>query len=214
MLNGAPETTTTIRTSWITPHHSFFQELICVIISPPITPNQFWGFNKRNSQEYYTTLVLSLLGNIAQSFTPKHSQGISWRSKFTSVTPENSWGINCVILAGPMVNFAQSKLEVVGICLPIIALPLKRGKQTEPTSQFLADFLLIFQIRLSLELQHSQGKTPWVDSACGDCPAFLVLGAAPALASTFVSEPQIVPLGQHFALRALGQLHSGGKTSR
>ena len=35
----------------------------------------------------------------------------------------------------------------------------------------------------------------WVDSACADCPGFLVLGAAPAPASTFVLEPQIVPLG-------------------
>ena len=34
-----------------------------------------------------------------------------------------------------------------------------------------------------------------VDSACADCPGFWVLGAAPAPASTFVSEPQIVPLG-------------------
>ena len=35
-------------------HFSFpiiFQELMSVIISPPITPNKFWGFNKRNSQE-------------------------------------------------------------------------------------------------------------------------------------------------------------------
>ena len=32
-----------------------------------------------------------------------------------------------------------------------------------------------------------QGKTPWVDSACADCPSFLVLDAAPAPASTFVS---------------------------
>ena len=39
------------------------------------------------------------------------------------------------------------------------------------------------------------GKDPWVDSACADCPGFLVPGAAPAPASTFVSEPQIVPLG-------------------
>ena len=38
-----------------------------------------------------------------------------------------------------------------------------------------------------------QGKTSWVDSACADCPGFLVLRAAPAPASTFASEPQIVP---------------------
>ena len=35
-----------------------------------------------------------------------------------------------------------------------------------------------------------QGKTPSIDSACADCPGFLVLGAAPAPASTFVSDPQ------------------------
>ena len=40
-----------IRTSWITLHHFIFRELNCVIISLPITPNKFWGFNKRNSQE-------------------------------------------------------------------------------------------------------------------------------------------------------------------
>ena len=36
---------------------------------------------------------------------------------------------------------------------------------------------------------------PCVDSACADCPGLLVLCAAPAPASTFVSEPQIVLLG-------------------
>ena len=42
----------------------------------------------------------------------------------------------------------------------------------------------------------SRGKTvPWVDSACADCAGFLVLSAASAPASTFVSEPQIVVLG-------------------
>ena len=38
------------------------------------------------------------------------------------------------------------------------------------------------------------GKDPWGHSACTDRPDFLVLGAAPAPASIFVSEPQIVPL--------------------
>ena len=36
-----------------------------------------------------------------------------------------------------------------------------------------------------LPKRHSfQGKTPWVDSACADCPGFWVLGAGPAQAST------------------------------
>ena len=39
-----------------------------------------------------------------------------------------------------------------------------------------------------------QGKTSWVAPACADRPGFLVLGSAPAPASTLVSEPQIVPL--------------------
>ena len=52
----------------------------------------------------------------------------------------------------------------------------------------------------------NQGKTSRVDSACVDCPGFGVLGAAPAPASTFVSEPQIIPLGVAFALWAFGHL--------
>ena len=48
-----------------------------------------------------------------------------------------------------------------------------------------------------------QGNTPWVVSACADCPGFLVLGAAPAPAGTWSREPQTVLLGWHFALRAL-----------
>ena len=57
----------------------------------------------RNSQEKLHHPVLSLLGKIMQSFTPKYSQGINWRNKFHPVTPENSWGNNCVIVGGPMV---------------------------------------------------------------------------------------------------------------
>ena len=44
--------------------------------------------------------------------------------------------------------------------------------------------------RLPGLIQHAS----WVDSASADCPGFLVLGAAPAPASTFVSELQIVLL--------------------
>ena len=45
----------------------FFRELISAIISPPITPNNnynFWGVNKRNSQENSHHPVLSLLGKL------------------------------------------------------------------------------------------------------------------------------------------------------
>ena len=60
----------TIWTSWITPHHFIFRELISVVITPPITPNYFWGFNKRNSQEKLHLLVLSLLGRSTPPITP------------------------------------------------------------------------------------------------------------------------------------------------
>ena len=39
------------------------------------------------------------------------------------------------------------------------------------------------------------GKYPWFAPSRAECPGFLVLGSAPAPASTLVSEPQIVPLG-------------------
>ena len=79
---GSDSKVITIRTYWITPHHFIFQELFRVIISPPITPNKFWGFNKRNSQEKLHHPVLSPLGQSAQSVTPKYSQVINWRHKF------------------------------------------------------------------------------------------------------------------------------------
>ena len=72
----------TIRTSRITLPH-LFQELMSVSITPPITPNDFWGFNKHNSQAKLHHLVLSLLGRNTwptPSFTPENSQGINWRN--------------------------------------------------------------------------------------------------------------------------------------
>ena len=71
----------TIRTSWITLHRFIFQELISVIITPPITPNNFWRFSKRNSLEILPLLVLSLLGRSPPLITPKYSQRINWRNK-------------------------------------------------------------------------------------------------------------------------------------
>ena len=41
---------------------------------------------------------------------------------------------------------------------------------------------------------HCPRNTSWVAPACADCPGFLVLGAAPAPASTLVSEPPVVPM--------------------
>ena len=52
----------------------------------------------------------------------------------------------------------------------------------------------IFYPRRAPKSLERKAKTPRADSACADCPGFLVLGAAPAPASTFVPEPQIVPL--------------------
>ena len=47
-----------------------FEEMISVIITPPITPDIFWGFDKPNTQEKLHCLVLSLLRKITPSFTP------------------------------------------------------------------------------------------------------------------------------------------------
>ena len=66
----------TIRTSLITPHH-FFRELISVIVALPITPSNFWRFDKRNSQEKIHLLVLPLLGRSTPPITPKYSQIIN-----------------------------------------------------------------------------------------------------------------------------------------
>ena len=71
-----------IRTSWITPHHFIRRELSSVIITYPITPNNFWRFNKCNSQEQIHLLVLSLLGRSLPPITPKYSQRIGWRNRF------------------------------------------------------------------------------------------------------------------------------------
>ena len=51
-------------------------------MSLPFTPNNFWGFKKRNIQEKLHHPVLCRLGKITQSFTPKYSQGIRWRNEF------------------------------------------------------------------------------------------------------------------------------------
>ena len=59
-----------------------------VIIAPPITPNNFWRFGKRNSQERLHLLVLSLLGKITPSVTPGNSQGIDRHNQ--PLTPEIS----------------------------------------------------------------------------------------------------------------------------
>ena len=74
-----PNYSCTIRTSWITPHHFIFRDLISVIISPPITQNKFWGFNKRNSQENYTTLscpYYEILHNLLHQNTPRELIGV------------------------------------------------------------------------------------------------------------------------------------------
>ena len=50
-----------------------------------------------------------------------------------------------------------------------------------------------------------QGNAAWVAPACADCPVFLVLGSAPAPASTLVLEPQIDPVGPGLAFCSTGR---------
>ena len=66
----------TIRTSFHFPILFCDSELISVVMSPPTTPNNSWGFNRRNkntnAQENYTTLSFPL-GKMIPFFTPKDS---------------------------------------------------------------------------------------------------------------------------------------------
>ena len=74
------------------------------IISLPITPNRFWGFDKRIAQDKLHHPVLSLWGkldNLLHQNTLREFVGVI---NFTSVTPEIFGGIYCVILEGPMVH--------------------------------------------------------------------------------------------------------------
>ena len=49
-----------------------FSSPIRVVITPPITPNNFWGFSKRNSPGKITPCcLLSLLGKITYVITPR-----------------------------------------------------------------------------------------------------------------------------------------------
>ena len=66
----------TIRTSWITPHHFIFQELISVIISLPITPNNFWGFKKRNSQKLTPPCLVPIRKYCTIFYTKRFSTSI------------------------------------------------------------------------------------------------------------------------------------------
>ena len=91
-----------------------FLEVISVIISLPITPNEFLGFKKRNSQETLHHPVLSVLGKITQSCTQNSLRELIGVINFTSVTPDNSWGINCVILEGPMVVALTNRGPTIG----------------------------------------------------------------------------------------------------
>ena len=85
----------------------FSRIIISVIITPPITPNNFWGFNKRNSPGKITP---SCVVPLRKEHTTELHQNILREfigaMHFTSVTTENSRGIKCVILMGLMVQSA------------------------------------------------------------------------------------------------------------
>ena len=60
----------------------FFRELISVRTTPPITPKNFWGFKKRNSQKRVHLFMLPPSGGSPPPITPKYSQRINWRNEF------------------------------------------------------------------------------------------------------------------------------------
>ena len=63
------------------------------------------------------------------------------------------------------------------------------------------------------ESDSSRGKTAWVDSACAECPGFLVLGAAGALAPFIIQEPQQSAPELAFAYDPLEELLGSAATS-
>ena len=68
-----------------------------------ITPNNCWGFNKRNFQGNYTSLRRPSWERAHHRLHQNILRELIGVMNFTSVTPENSRGINCVIQMGPMV---------------------------------------------------------------------------------------------------------------
>ena len=79
-------------------------EVLDRILSTPITRNSFWGDRKRNFQEKSSPSCLVSLGMIPPLITTKNPQITNWCHDLTSVTPENSWGIESATLEGPMVS--------------------------------------------------------------------------------------------------------------
>ena len=63
---------------------------------------RIWGLKSVMPRKNYTTLSCPIR-KMTQSLIPKYSQGINWCNNVTSVTHQkNVWGMNCVILEGPM----------------------------------------------------------------------------------------------------------------
>ena len=69
LLSPLPLSSSTIQTFSIALLHFILRELICVIITPLITPNHLWGVNKRNLLEILHLPVLYLLGKITPTIT-------------------------------------------------------------------------------------------------------------------------------------------------
>ena len=59
---------------------------------------------------------------------------------------------------------------------------------------------------MGLVYSNHQGKTPWVASACADCPGFLVLAALLTRLPPWSLSLRLFPCASNFALRALGHL--------
>ena len=73
--------------------------------------------------------------------------------------------------------------------------------------------LALRDLNTNIFFQTFRGPPGFRERPPGLVPGFLVLGAAPAPASTFVLEPRIAPLGYHFASWALGCLLRCGARS-
>ena len=181
-LQSAAHAAGTSRPTWV---QSGTAQSPCTLLMLGIgceTPWPFWGAEKAPQRTYVTKILPNFRVNFLVRFASK--------PLFYWVVPSNCSQHVLVVF-----------VRFFGFGVLFWPLTFSSRKPPALTSINLREDPWPFFCRKPPALS---SNPPLVDSACADCPGFL--GAAPASASTFVSEPQIVPLGKHFASWALGHL--------
>ena len=97
----------------------YCQESINVIITPPITLDKFWGFNKSVFPGKFTPPCLVPVRKNYTIFYTTYSQGINWRNRFHFGSTRKYWGIDCVVLEGQSQHLEHYIAQVVTSRLPL-----------------------------------------------------------------------------------------------